>query len=70
MISAKQAREKTESNRLTLTRASVEKSIKKAIENGRDEIRISGAISAEIITELKENGYTVEELNGLTKIRW
>lgn len=70
MISAKQAREKTESNRLTLMRADIEKSIKRAIESGRDEIRVSWTVPAEIFTELNENGYTVEELNGLTKIRW
>lgn len=70
MISAKQAREKTESSRLTLTRTSVEKAIKKAIENGRDYIRLTTSIHKELEAELTENGFKVEELNGLTKISW
>lgn len=70
MISAKQAREKTESSRLILTRASVEKAIKKAIENGRDYIRLTTSIHKELEAELTENGFKVEALNGLTKISW
>lgn len=70
MISAKQAREKTESSRLSLTRASVEKAIKKAIENGRDYIRLTTSINKELEAELAENGFKIEKMNGLTKISW
>lgn len=70
MISAKVAREKTESSRLSLTRASVERAIKKAVGNGRDYIRLTTALNKEFEAELTENGYKVEQMNGLTKISW
>lgn len=70
MISAKQAREKTDIKRVANFKAEIEKLIKYSIDKGRDEARISGTVPDEIIEELKENGYIVEEQNGLTKIRW
>ncbi len=70
MISAKQAREKTDIKRVANFKAEIEKLIKHSIDKGRDEARISGTVPDEIIEELKENGYIVEEQNGLTKIRW
>ena len=70
MISAKQAREKTDESKVANFRKEVEKLIKHNIEKGRDNAKISGTVPDEIIEELKENGYIVEEQNGLTKIRW
>lgn len=70
MISAKQAREKTETNRLSLTRASVEKAIKKAVENGRDYIRLTTSIHKELEAELTENGFKVKQEATGMKISW
>lgn len=70
MISAKEARKKTESNRLSLTRASVEKSIKKAIESGRDYIYLTTTIHKELESELTENGFKVEQQATGMKISW
>lgn len=70
MISAKQAREKTDESKVANFRKEIEKLIKHSVEKGRDEARVSGTIPAEIIEELKNNGYIVEQQNGLTKIRW
>lgn len=44
--------------------------IKKAVENGRDCIHLTTAINKELEAELTENGYKVEQMNGLTKISW
>jgi len=70
MINAKQAREKTESSRLSLTKASVEKAIKKAIEQGRDYILFLSPINKELEDELKENGFKVEQQASGKKISW
>jgi len=70
MISAKEAGERTEQMRVKKFRLEVEKAIKHNIDNGRNEARISGRIPAEIILELMENGFSIEELNGITKIKW
>lgn len=70
MISAKQAREKTDENKVANFRKEIEKVIRHAIDKGRDKIQISGTIPAEIIDELKENGYTVEKQAVGLKISW
>ncbi len=61
MISAKQTREKTDIKRVVNFKTEIEKLIKHSIDKGRDEARISGTVPGEIIEELKENGYIVEE---------
>ena len=66
MISAKQAREQSDKNKIRLRRAEIEKAIKKAVENGRNKVTISGQIPACIILELQENGFRTN--NGL--IEW
>ena len=66
MISAKQAREKADENKIRLRRVEIEKAIKKAVENGRDKVTITGQIPACIILELQENGFRTN--NGL--IEW
>lgn len=70
MISAKQAREKTDENKVANFKKEIEKLIKHNIEKGRDNAKISGQVPAEIILELMKNGYSVEEQKGLTKISW
>lgn len=66
MISAKQAREKTDENKIRLRREEIDKAIRKAVENGRDKVTITGQIPACIILELQENGFRTN--NGL--IEW
>lgn len=66
MISAKQAREQSDENKIRLRRAEIEKAIKKAVENGRNKVTITGQIPACIILELQENGFRTN--NGL--IEW
>lgn len=70
MLSAKQAREKTESNQLSLKKASIEKLIQKAIEKGQDKIFVTGGLNVELIDELKENGYSVIKQATGMKISW
>lgn len=70
MLSAKQARENTDKNKVANFKSEIEKTIKRTIDKGRDEMRIMGTVPAEIITELREKGYKVEELKGITKISW
>ena len=70
MLSAKQAREKTDENKVANFRKEIEKLIKHNIDKGRDEAKITGTIPPEIILELMENGYSVAEQKGLTKISW
>ena len=70
MLSAKQAREKTDENKVVNFRKEIEKLIKHNIDKGRDEAEITGKIPPEIILELMDNGYSVEEQKGLTKISW
>jgi hypothetical protein len=70
MLSAKQAREKTDENKVANFRKEIEKLIRHNIEKGRDEAKVSGRIPPEIVLELMENGYSVEEQKGLTKISW
>lgn len=70
MISAKQAREKTDIKRVANFKAEIEKLIKHSIDKGRDEAKISGMVPDEIIKELKETGYIVESQSGLIKISW
>ncbi len=66
MISAKQAREKADENKIRLRREEIDKAIRKAVENGRDKVTITGQIPACIILELQENGFRTN--NGL--IEW
>jgi|GEM_PF-3682438 len=70
MLSAKQAREKTDESKVANFRKEIENLIKHNIDKGRDEAKITGTIPPEIILELMENGYSVEEQKGLTKISW
>lgn len=70
MLSAKQAREKTDENQVANFRKEIEKSIRHAIDKGRDKIQISGTVPTEIIDELKENGYTVEKQAVGLKVSW
>ena len=70
MLSAKQAREKTDESKVANFRKEIEKLIRHNIEKGRDEAKVSGRIPPEIVLELMENGYSVEEQKGLTKISW
>lgn len=57
MISAKQAREQSNENKIRLRRAEIEKAIRKAVENGRSKVTVSGQIPACIIEELQQNGF-------------
>ena len=70
MLNAKKAREKTDESKVANFRKEIEKLIKHNIDKGRDEAKITGTIPPEIILELMENGYSVEEQKGLTKISW
>ena len=70
MLSAKQAREKSEQMFVANFMKDVEKVINKNIEKGRNEARISGKIPPEVVLELMNKGYHIEELEGLTKISW
>jgi len=70
MLSAKQAREKTDENKVANFRKEIEKIIMHAIDKGRDAVNVSGTVPAEIIDELKENGYTVEKQAVGVKISW
>lgn len=71
MISAKQAREKTDENRLSLTRQSVEKAILKAVEKGKNNVQfVNNCINADIENLLKENGYKITRQAVGVKISW
>jgi len=70
MLSANEARERTEQMRVANFKLEVAKLIKHNADKGRNEARISGKIPPEIILELIENGYSTEEQKGLTIIRW
>lgn len=65
MISAKQAREQTEQNKIKAEKVEIEKLIKKAIEKGRDSATFTGQLSEPLKAELTLAGYTVT--NGLIK---
>lgn len=66
MISAKQAREQAQENKIKLLRSEIETLIKKASAKGRTKTTISGQIPACIVEELEQNGFRVQ--NGL--IEW
>jgi len=71
MISAKEARRKSEQNRISLTKLSVEKLISKAIEKGKDYVQFSSnVINSELENELKENGYKVTRQAVGVKVSW
>jgi hypothetical protein len=70
MLSANEARQRTEEMRVKNFRREIEKTIKYSVDKGKTDARISGKIPPEIILELMENGYSVEELKGITKISW
>ena len=71
MLSAKQARQKAEQNRISLTKLSVEKAISKAVEKGKDSVQFSdNVINTELENELKENGYKVTRQAVGVKISW
>ena len=65
MISAKQAREKTELNKLKEEKANIEKLIMRAIEKGRESATYTGQLSEALKAELTLAGYEVS--NGLIK---
>lgn len=56
MISAQNARNKSDSNHIKLRIAAVEKAIKNAIEKGKYEIFLLGELEDEVIDELKKPG--------------
>ncbi len=70
MINAQQAKEKSEQMRIANFQREIEKVIKYNIDKGRNEARVSGKIPEEIKAELLQNGYSIEEQNGITKILW
>lgn len=70
MLNAKQAREKTDANKLTLSELSVEKAIQKAIEKGNDKIYLTDSINQQLIEKLKANGYTVTKQATGMKVSW
>lgn len=55
---------------MSLTKASVEKAIKRAIEKGKDTILFVSPISKELELELIENGFSVETKATGKKISW
>lgn len=66
MISAKQARQQAQENKIKLLRSEIETLIKKASAKGRTKTTISGQIPACIVEELEQNGFRIQ--NGL--IEW
>jgi len=71
MLNAKQAREKAESNRLSLTRQGVEKAISKAVEKGKNCVQFSdNVVNSALESELIENGYKVTRQAVGVKISW
>lgn len=70
MISAKTARAKSEQNGIKLKLEYVEKQIKKAVDNGRNEIFVMGELHKDVTDELDKAGYTYDkQVNGY-KIWW
>lgn len=70
MISAQNARNKSDSNHIKLRIAAVEKAIKNAIEKGKYEIYLLGELEDEVIDELKKAGFTYEQQVNGWKVRW
>ncbi|MFA7658801.1 MAG: hypothetical protein WCY19_05150 [Candidatus Gastranaerophilaceae bacterium] len=70
MISAKKANEQSAVNVLPVGLAKVEKQIKKAIKEGKNECFCAGLMAHIMINALIEAGYTVEQQIGRVKISW
>lgn len=70
MISAKQAREKSDANSIKLLREEIEKLINKAIDKGLCAVFKSGQIPDSIKEELQCAGYDLEECPTGLKVMW
>lgn len=71
MISAKEARAKSEVNNIKNLKADIEKEILKSIEKGNTYVTKIGKIPEVIQEELKAAGYTIEvKPTGVTRILW
>jgi len=70
MINAKQATEQAQSNKISLIKENVEKSIKGAIKKGRNEVFIMSTLPEEIIQELASLDYLVEKQKTGMRISW
>ncbi len=70
MINAKKARELAEVNKVSNAIANIEKSIKKAVERGRDSIITMEVITEAMLQTLTDAGYKVEQQISGTKISW
>lgn len=70
MISAKTAREKSDSNHIKMRIAAVEKLIKNAMEKGKYEIFVMGEFESEVLDELEKSGFEYEKQVNGWKIRW
>lgn len=70
MISAKQAKEQSENNKVKRQIDEIEKSIKKAIGLGRTQIFVTGELLKETLETLKESDYCVKRQQNGNKISW
>lgn len=70
MISATQARKKSDENDLRIMREEVEKLIKRAIEKGNYAVFKSGKIPDVLKEEIREAGYNLEESPTGVRISW
>lgn len=70
MISAKSAREQTDGNQIKIGLANIEKKIKKAVADGKNECFCVGSMAQIMVDALQEADYTVEKQANGTKISW
>ena len=70
MITAKQAREKSDANSIKILKEEIEKLITKAIDKGLHAVFKSGQIPNSIKEELRYAGYDLEECPTGLKVMW
>ena len=70
MLDAKSARAQADENKIKVKLAKIEKQIKKAVADGRDEIMTLTNATGVVEKELTDKGFKVEHLIGGTKISW
>ena len=70
MLDAKKAREQADANKIACALANIEKQIKKAVADGRDEIMTLTNATGAVEKELTDKGFKVEQQMSGTKISW
>ena len=70
MLQAKQANAQAAQNKVTVGLAKIEKQIKKAVKDGKNECYVAGTMVKVMSDALTEAGYTIKQEIGRIKISW